>query len=64
MRFLNIWHEEELRILMPRLFHSAITGGKKGFFKKLVFTLKKGIWLLRALCEAYGLLFSGIKLKS
>ena len=28
--------------------------------KKSVFALKKGIWLLRALREAYGLLFSGI----
>ena len=31
--------------------------------KKSVFALKKGIWLLRALREAYGLLFSGINLK-
>ena len=36
---------------------------EKGIFKKLVFTLKKEIWLLRALREAYGLFFSGIKLK-
>ena len=60
IRFLNVWHKEELRILISRLFHSALTAGKKEFFKKLVFTLKKGIWLLRALREAYGLLFSGI----
>ena len=63
IRFLNIWHEEELQILISRLFHSVITAGKKHFFKKLVFTLKKGIWLLRAPREAYGLFFSCIKLK-
>ena len=63
IRFLNISHEQELQILMSRLFHSVITAGKKGFLKTLAFTLKKGIWLLRALREAYGLLFSGIKFK-
>ena len=36
-------HEEELRILMSRLYHSVITAGKKKFLKKLVFELKKGI---------------------
>ena len=37
-----------------------ITAGEKGiFFKKIVFTVKKGIWLLRALREAYGLLWKG-----
>ena len=48
---------------MSGLFHLAITAGKKKFFKKLIFTLKKEICLLRALREEYGLLFSGIKLK-
>ena len=46
-----------------RVFHLAIIAGKKEFLKKLVFTLKKKICLLRALREEYGLLFSGIKLK-
>ena len=56
-------HEEELWILISRLFHSVITAGKKEFLKKLVFTLKKGILLLRALHKAYGFLFSGINFK-
>ena len=37
--------------------------GKKEFKKRIVFTLNKGISLLRALCEACRLLFSGIDLK-
>ena len=46
-----------MRILISRLFHSIITAGKKEFFKKLVFTLKKGIRLLRALVEHMGYCF-------
>ena len=35
IRFLSIWHEDELRILISRLFHSVITAaGKKQFFWK------------------------------
>ena len=64
IRLLNIWHKAKLRILISRLFHSAITAGKKDFFEKLAFTLKKGLWLVKALREAYGLLFSDINLKS
>ena len=45
------WDNEEGNGL---LFRSP---GKKEFLKKLFFTSKKGIWLLRALREAYGLLF-------
>ena len=56
-------HEEELWILISRLFHSVITAEKKEFLKKLIFTLKKGILLLRALHKAYGFLFSGINFK-
>ena len=37
IRFLNIWHEEELRKLISRLFHSVITAGKKELLKKSVF---------------------------
>ena len=44
IRFLNIPHEDELRILMSRILYSVITARKKYFLKKkLVFTLKKGI---------------------
>ena len=34
------------------------------FFKKIMFTLKEGIRLLRALGETYGFLFPGINLKN
>ena len=30
---------------------------EKGIFNKNSFYIKEGIWLLRAFCEAYGLLF-------
>ena len=56
IRFLNISHGDELWMLISILFHSVITPGIKEFIKKLVFTLKKRIWLLWALREAYGLL--------
>ena len=59
IRLLNMWHDDELRVLMSRLMSS--TDGGKEFLKKIVFALKKGIWL-RALCEAYELLFSDINL--
>ena len=42
----------------------GFNGWEKGIFlKKLLFTLKEGIRLLRAPREAYGLLFSDINLK-
>ena len=40
---LKTLQEAELRILTSILFHSIVTAGKKEFFKKLVFVLKKGI---------------------
>ena len=63
VKFLITWHEDELRILISRLFHSVVTAGKKEFFKILVFKLKKETCRLRALREGYGLLCSGINLK-
>ena len=43
--------------LIPRGYN----GWEKGFFlKKIVFTLKKGICLIRALRDGYEFLFSGI----
>ena len=62
-RLLIIWHGDELQILISMLFHLVVTAGRKEFFKKLVFTLKKGIWPLITLWEAYGLLLSSINLK-
>ena len=59
IRFLNVWHEDELRILISRLFHSVITTGKNEFLKNVFFTLKKGLWLLTALRGVYELLLSG-----
>ena len=59
IRLLNMWHDDELRVLMSRLMSS--TDGGKEFLKKIVFALKKGIWL-RAFCEAYELFFSDINL--
>ena len=32
IRILNIWHENKLRMLIPRLFHLVIAAGEKGFF--------------------------------
>ena len=57
IKFLNIRQKDELQINL------VTSAGKKNIFKELVFTLKKGILLLRALREVYGLLFSGINLK-
>ena len=34
IRFLDIWHKEELWILMSRLFHLVITAGKKEWHHK------------------------------
>ena len=43
IKCLNTWYEDELQILMSRLFHSVITAGKKEFLEKLVLTLNERI---------------------
>ena len=41
--FLNVDKLSELRMARSSLFYSEIVEGKKEFFKKLCFTLKKGL---------------------